>query len=649
MSPRMIDLIPSQHGHFRLMSGHHAEFLLDTEPFLESEQGAARISALAERIRPYNPTAVCGPPAGTVDVAQELAKQLGCKDVFALMKPGSWKKGVFTAEWDLPLEVPPGSRVALVDDVITAGAGVRSLYKKFLERDAEVIVVGTLLALSRIGLDFFTPLAVPVEALEIEECGVWLPEECPQCAAGVPIGKGKVDWAIARDLKDEKHTIGRPFVVHPPDRDLLNDIRSAPHKLHDSAEACGQEPKDAYKKDVDGGFAPFCKDDSAIVFVAMVVRGLLLAHPEDDMNMVKPVNYLAARILDDWFPDAEYTNYLPESVESGPLAALAAAAAPVLPNLSAFLASCLLRRCVRECLCILPEQRENTNHLLADFVKDLDDVMPLDAPLPELCGLSLPQFVDLLAGDWVAEGSFRVNRDLPAADLESAGVLHDARLILELLRNSIAIQVVDGELSASAVASIAPRMRLQTETLGQGREYETPSRDFWIWKILHLLVLTGLVSRRNDSFWITPEGRARLDDGQPGALFADLFIALFRESRLKYFDRFEVKETLLWGALPACFYLLGQHANDWRSAGQLAAETWPRAMRKEDGPLPTWNEVGYRLSPFIYVMRVLRPLTAFGLLEWRDTKHSSRLDIEYRATPLFQQFLYFDESGLGTD
>ena len=230
-----------------------------------------------------------------------------------------------------------------------------------------------------------------------------------------------------------------------------------------------------------------------------------------------------------------------------------------------------------------------------------------------------------------------------AADLEIADLLHDATLILEFLRDSIVIKVADGELPASVVGSISPRMKLHGETLGQGREYETPARDFWIWKILHLLVLTGLVSRRNDSFWITPEGRARLDDGQPGALFADLFIALFRESRLKRFDRFDVNETLLWCSLPACFYLLGRHAADWRSAGQLAHDTWPRAMRMGDGPLPAWADVGYRLPPFMYFMRVLRPLTAFGLLEWRDTRRGSRLDIEYRVTSLFRLFLHFDE------
>jgi hypothetical protein len=111
----------------------------------------------------------------------------------------------------------------------------------------------------------------------------------------------------------------------------------------------------------------------------------------------------------------------------------------------------------------------------------------------------------------------------------------------------------------------------------------------------------------------------------------------------KLFDRFDVNETLLWSFLPACFYLLGRHAADWKSAGELGHDTWPRAMRREDGPLPAWADVGYRLPPFIYFMRVLRPLTAFGLLEWRDTQGGSRLDIEYRVTSLFRPFLHFDE------
>jgi orotate phosphoribosyltransferase len=68
MAPRIIDLIPSQHGHFRLESGYHAEFTLDTETFLESEPGASRLSALAERIERYSPTAICGPTEGGLEV-----------------------------------------------------------------------------------------------------------------------------------------------------------------------------------------------------------------------------------------------------------------------------------------------------------------------------------------------------------------------------------------------------------------------------------------------------------------------------------------------------------------------------------------------------------------------------------------------------
>jgi hypothetical protein len=437
--------------------------------------------------------------------------------------------------------------------------------------------------------------------------------------------------------------VGRPFVEMPVDGDLLKDIESAPRARIDSPEKVMQEPKDAYRKDIDEGFAPFCASDNAIVFVATVVRGLLLGHAPDESKMVRAANALAAAIQDDWFPDAKYENDFPDHLDGGPIPGLVGATATVLPNLSGFLALSFLRQHVRECLGTLLEQREITADALADDLKYLDAVMPRSAPLPELCGLSFEQFVELLSGDWIETGPFRVNRALSAAELGTADLLHDTRLILEFLRDSIAIQVADGELAASVVGSISPRMKLQGETLGQGREYEAPARDFWIWKILHLLVLTGLVSRRNDSFWITPEGRARLDDGQPGALFADLFIALFRESRLKYFDRFDVNETLLWSSLPACFYLLGRHAADWKSAGKLGHDTWPGAMQTEDGPLPAWADVGYRLPPFIYFMRVLRPLTAFGLLEWRDTKRGSRLDIEYRVTSLFRLFLHFDE------
>jgi len=41
-----------------------------------------------------------------------------------------------------------------------------------------------------------------------------------------------------------------------------------------------------YWKDIDEGFAPFCADDNAIVFVTTVVRGLLVAPASADRIMV---------------------------------------------------------------------------------------------------------------------------------------------------------------------------------------------------------------------------------------------------------------------------------------------------------------------------------------------------------------------------
>ena len=55
-----------------------------------------------------------------------------------------------------------------------------------------------------------------------------IPRLARKCAAGIPLTRALSDWAIARNLKDEANTVGRPFVKRPVDGDLLKDIATAP-------------------------------------------------------------------------------------------------------------------------------------------------------------------------------------------------------------------------------------------------------------------------------------------------------------------------------------------------------------------------------------------------------------------------------------
>jgi orotate phosphoribosyltransferase len=109
---------------------------------------------------------------------------------FSEPEPMAGTTHLFSAEYRVPTELQKrmvGARVALVDDVISAGSSVRATAKALSGAGASIVVVGTLLALGTVALDHFAGLEIPVEALERRELSLWSPGACPLCHAGVPL------------------------------------------------------------------------------------------------------------------------------------------------------------------------------------------------------------------------------------------------------------------------------------------------------------------------------------------------------------------------------------------------------------------------------------------------------------------------------
>jgi orotate phosphoribosyltransferase len=77
----------------------------------------------------------------------------------------------------------PGTRVLVVEDIITTGGSVKKTVAHLRQRGAEVVGVGVLIDRSTGEAQFdcpFTPLAVlPMES--------WPPEACKLCRQGVPL------------------------------------------------------------------------------------------------------------------------------------------------------------------------------------------------------------------------------------------------------------------------------------------------------------------------------------------------------------------------------------------------------------------------------------------------------------------------------
>lgn len=80
-----------------------------------------------------------------------------------------------------------GERVALVDDVISAGSSVRATGAALAAAGATTVVVGSLLVLDKQAVDHFAARGVPVVALAHQPVNLWLPNACPLCAEGMPL------------------------------------------------------------------------------------------------------------------------------------------------------------------------------------------------------------------------------------------------------------------------------------------------------------------------------------------------------------------------------------------------------------------------------------------------------------------------------
>jgi orotate phosphoribosyltransferase len=148
------------------------------------------VNALAGKLRPHGVTAVCGPLLGGAFLAQALATALGVAFYYAEPVSAPAGSGLFTAEYRLSAELRRrvrGERVAVVDDVISAGSSVRATIAALVSAGATVSVVAAPLVLGDAAVTHFAREGIPIETLGRREFALWAPDECPLCGEGVSL------------------------------------------------------------------------------------------------------------------------------------------------------------------------------------------------------------------------------------------------------------------------------------------------------------------------------------------------------------------------------------------------------------------------------------------------------------------------------
>jgi orotate phosphoribosyltransferase len=168
-------------GHFLLASGRHSDRYVEKFDLLRRPAATERACReFACRFRDERLDVVAGPTTGGVILAFETARQLGIAAAYAERIDGGSAR-----EFRRGTTFAPGSRVLVVDDILTTGGSVRETLAALAAHPVEVVAVGVLVDRSA---GAFDP-GVPLHALATLDIATWEPAACPLCAAEVPLTK----------------------------------------------------------------------------------------------------------------------------------------------------------------------------------------------------------------------------------------------------------------------------------------------------------------------------------------------------------------------------------------------------------------------------------------------------------------------------
>jgi len=173
-------------GHFVYTSGRHGADYLEKFRILEDPKATSALAAMiANEFRSVTPELVAGPTTGGIILAYEVARQLGVNAVY--VERGESGGRVLRRGF----EIPPSTRVLVVDDVVTTGGSVAETEACITNAGGAVIGIGVL-ADRTAGR---AATAVPFFACLTVDFPSYPPDSCPQCAAGIPVaaprGSGK--------------------------------------------------------------------------------------------------------------------------------------------------------------------------------------------------------------------------------------------------------------------------------------------------------------------------------------------------------------------------------------------------------------------------------------------------------------------------
>lgn len=168
-------------GHFLLSSGKHSNRYIQCAKLIEHPEYCEEVAQIiAGKLKEKNllPDLCLGPAMGGVIISYEVARALGTPAIFTERVDNvmSLRRG---------FEIEEGSKVIIVEDVITTGKSSFESVKIVEEAGAEVIALTSIV--NRSGKDEINGL--PVISATTIDIETWDPDDLPEDLAQIPVEK----------------------------------------------------------------------------------------------------------------------------------------------------------------------------------------------------------------------------------------------------------------------------------------------------------------------------------------------------------------------------------------------------------------------------------------------------------------------------
>lgn len=170
-------------GHFVYASGLHGDVYVEKFNLLRNPVATSKVCEhFVERFRDQRIGVVVGPTTGGILLAFETARQLGVAAAYAERS----SEGGAVREIRRGTVFEPGTRVLVVDDIMTTGGSVRETLAALERHPVEVVAAAVLVDRSGGEVTFGD---VPMVAIASKKFDAWPAEKCPLCASGIPLEK----------------------------------------------------------------------------------------------------------------------------------------------------------------------------------------------------------------------------------------------------------------------------------------------------------------------------------------------------------------------------------------------------------------------------------------------------------------------------